>query len=74
MNTLPDSPRLDDDIKNEKGYHQEVEDVALETSPELDVKDTIKGTVGLTSESGAVVLIPTPSADPSGRQGERNVV
>jgi hypothetical protein len=57
------SPRLDeDDIKNEKGYLQEVEDVTAE----LDVKDTIKGTVGLTSESGAVVLIPTPSADPSG--------
>lgn len=66
MNT---SPRLDDeDFKAEKGYIETVENVEHldANAADLDVKDTIKGTVGLTSESGAVVLIPTPSADPSG--------
>ncbi|KAI5449080.1 hypothetical protein NCC49_005350 [Naganishia albida] len=65
MNT---SPRLDDeDFKAEKGYIETVENVEHldANAADLDVKDTIKGTVGLTSESGAVVLIPTPSADPS---------
>ncbi|KAJ9111033.1 hypothetical protein QFC22_006629 [Naganishia vaughanmartiniae] len=60
------SRHIDNDIKgDEKGQHLEhVEDVsALDTH--YDAKDTIKGTVALTGEGGAVVLIPAPSADPS---------
>ncbi|KAJ9093161.1 hypothetical protein QFC21_006477 [Naganishia friedmannii] len=60
MNTS--SAHIDDDFKgDEKGQLEHIEDVTT-----LDAKDTIKGTVGLTNEGGAVVLIPTPSADPSG--------
>jgi hypothetical protein len=64
MNT---SPHIDDDLKgDEKGGNLEhVEDVST-LDANLDAKDTIKGTVGLTGEGGAIVLIPTPSADPSG--------
>ncbi|KAJ9096312.1 hypothetical protein QFC20_006450 [Naganishia adeliensis] len=61
MNT---SPIIDDDFKGEKGHIEVIQDID-HSDANLDVKDTIKGTVGLTSEGGAVVLIPTPSADPS---------
>lgn len=62
---------IDDDFKGEKGVHDHVEDVAV-LDANLDTKDTIKGTVGLTREGGAVVLIPTPSADPSGKSQAHN--
>ncbi|KAJ9118359.1 hypothetical protein QFC24_006187 [Naganishia onofrii] len=62
MNT---SPHFEDDLKgDEKGNLEHVEDVST-LDANLDTKDTIKGTVGLTGEGGAIVLIPTPSADPS---------
>lgn len=70
MNT---SPIIDDDFKGEKGHIEVIQDID-HLDANLDVKDTIKGTVGLTSEGGAVVLIPTPSADPSGKQWARGVV
>lgn len=57
---------IDDDLKFEKGDVEYIEE-ASHLDANLDVKDTIKGTVGLTGEGGAVVLIPTPSADPSGK-------
>jgi len=63
---------LDDDFKGgEKGHHEYVEDVnALDAN--IDTSDVMRGTVGLTGEGGAVVLIPTPSADPSGKRKKRD--
>jgi hypothetical protein len=67
-NSTRTAPPIDDDVKFEKGDVEYVEE-ASHLDANLDVQDTIKGTVGLTGEGGAVVLIPTPSADPSGESG-----
>lgn len=61
----------DDDLKNEKGNHEHIEEVT-HLDADFDVKDTIKGTVGLTGDDGAVVLIPAPSMDPSGERSRPN--
>jgi hypothetical protein len=64
------APPIDDDLKFEKGDVEYIEE-ASHLDANLDVQDTIKGTVGLTGEGGEVVLIPTPSADPSGMCRDR---
>lgn len=63
------SHHIDDDLKGEKGHHEHIEAVPV-LDANVDVKDTIKGTVGLTGEGGEVVLLPAPSADPSGKPKE----
>lgn len=70
--TMDSTRHLDDDYKGgEKAHQEHIEDVnALDAN--IDTKDVMRGTVGLTGEGGAVVLIPTPSADPSGKREKRH--
>ena len=65
-----------DMLDTEKKHHLEhVEDVdALESdAPSPDA--ALNGTVGLTTLGGETILVPTPSADPSGefRPSNRNL-
>ena len=69
---MDSSHHIDDDFKGDKGHHEHIEAVPV-LDAKVDVQDTIKGTVGLTAENGEVVLLPTPSADPSGKPKLREV-
>lgn len=57
------------DVEKKQTYDH-VEDIdALES--EAQARDSANGTVGLTNADGEVLLVPHPSADPSGMSQSR---